>query len=253
MLGAWFKGSFKNPIPIKKIWQKWREYKNYGIPRHKFASNSPFSLRPQVEWLKWWADIQVNNVFEIGANYCQDAAILQYMFKLSDADVWAFEAHPDIVAEAQKLYSFNIINTAVSNRVGIIEFNCAPLGMGSSSGTSSLRESDLWNYEKKIQVDAIRMDDFLTAKNIKEIGFLKIDVEGCSYEVLEGFGTRLRDVKAIHVEHEHKPVWEGQKLFEDIEKLLKENGFIMVYFQRYNFQSDSFWVQNSCIKEYHSN
>jgi len=232
---------------IKNLWRQWQESRVFGIRRHKYAVNNPATLRPFVKWIRKWTDMPVNNVFEIGANYCQDAAGLQYMFQLPDSNVWAFEAHPDIVGEARKLYSFNIIHTAVSNKTGIINFNCVPLSKG-DSGTSSIRESGIYQYEKRVQVNCIRMEDFLKETDIKEVDFLKVDVEGCSYEVLEGFGTRLVDVKAIHVEHEHEPVWEGQKLFSDIECLLKANGFVMVWFQRYNSQSDYFWVQGRYIK-----
>jgi len=231
-----------------KLRQRLRDYGVYLLPKHKYAVGSPIDLRPFVKWIRKWTDISVNNIFEIGANYCQDAACLQWMFKLPDNAVWAFEAHPDIVTEAKKLYRFNIIHTAVSNIVGMLEFNCVPLNKG-NSGSSSIRKSDIYIYEKKVQVVAIRMDDFLAENNIQEVGFLKIDVEGCSYEVLEGFGNRLSDVKAIHVEHEHEPVWEGQKLFCDVESLLLANGFVMVYFQRYNSQSDSFWVQGRYVRK----
>jgi len=232
---------------FKRKWLNLREHLMFLLPKHKFAHNKPDTLRPFVKWLRRYTDLPVNNIFEIGANYCQDAAGLQYMFQLPDSSVWAFEAHPDIVAEARKLYKFNIIHTAVSNKHGIVEFNCVPLTK-KNSGTSSILESSILTYDKKIQAECIRMDDFLREKGIKEIDFLKIDVEGSSYEVLEGFGNRLADVKAIHVEHEHEPVWNGQKLFEDIEILLKEYGFVMVWFQRYNSQSDSFWVQKRYIK-----
>jgi hypothetical protein len=32
---------------------------------------------------------------------------------------------------------------------------------------------------------------------------LKIDVEGATYAVLEGFGERIKDINAVHLEAEH--------------------------------------------------
>ena len=83
--------------------------------------------------------------------------------------------------------------------------------------------------------------------NIQKFDFIKLDVEGCSYEVLEGFGTRLKDVKAIHLEAEDDVVWEGQKLFSDIQKLLTANNFEMMYFKKFWKQSDSIWIQKEYI------
>jgi len=238
-----------NLIPVKKIRKQMRSELHYylnGIRVHKNTQKNPLNLKPFADWIKKWTDMKVSNVFEIGANYCYDAAGLQHLFQIPDSNVWAFEAHPDLVDEAKKLYRFNIIHTAVSNRACIVEFKFDPMTFG-HGGTSSIRDCNIYHYERTVQVSAIRMDDFLNSNNIQSVDFLKLDVEGCSYEVLEGFGSRLVDVKAIHVEHEHEPIWEGEKLFTDVECLLCENGFTMVYFQRYSFQSDSFWVQSKYI------
>ena len=96
------------------------------------------------------------------------------------------------------------------------------------------------------------MDTFMEQNNIEKIDFLKIDVEGCSYEVLEGFGRRLIDVNCIQVEAEHgtdnfPADW---ILFDKIEELLKSNNFELVDFNRCvgMKQSDSLWIQKSCIK-----
>ncbi|GAG05100.1 unnamed protein product, partial [marine sediment metagenome] len=61
--------------------------------------------------------------------------------------------------------------------------------------------------------------------NIKSIDICKIDVEGGSYEILEGFGKYLNYIKFLHVESERIQYWENQKLTEDIFNLL-ENNFI---------------------------
>jgi len=74
-------------------------------------------------------------------------------------------------------------------------------------------------------------------------------VEGANYEVLEGFGDELSRVKAIQVEGEYRQYWEGQKLYWDIEQLLKQNNFELVHFSLSDdgVQSDSFWVQKRYI------
>jgi hypothetical protein len=96
------------------------------------------------------------------------------------------------------------------------------------------------------------MDNFMKENGIEKIDFLKLDVEGCSYEVLEGFGNRLADVNCIQVEAEHGRAnfptnW---VLYEKVEEILKANNFELVEFHRGNGmkQSDSFWVQKSCVK-----
>jgi hypothetical protein len=78
-----------------------------------------------------------------------------------------------------------------------------------------------------------------------EIDMLKIDVEGNTYEVLEGFGYHLDKVKSIHLEAEHTPVWKGQKLYADIEKYLIDRDFIPVELKIGFPQSDSVWINKN--------
>lgn len=129
-----------------------------------------------------------------------------------------------------------------------MEFHLVPLeGNESNTGLSSLLGVANKKTEK-IMVHSIRMDKFLSDNNIEKVDFLKLDAEGVNFEVLEGFGNRLKDVNAIHVEAEHTYYYWKNKQFSDIERILRNNEFEMVYFQRYTSQSDSFWIQKRFLK-----
>jgi hypothetical protein len=102
-------------------------------------------------------------------------------------------------------------------------------------------------------VRSVRMDAFMKKHGLGEIDILKLDVEGCNYEVLEGFGKRLGNVKVLHVEAEHESVWAGQKLYGDIERILRANRFELALFERHFSQSDSLWVQRKYFKRDYDN
>ena len=90
------------------------------------------------------------------------------------------------------------------------------------------------------------MDDFIEKYNIDQIDVCKIDVEGCTYEVLEGFGNKLNIVKSLHVEAENSELYENQKLFEDITIFL--TGFTMVDYTDLNDgQCDSIWIRKDLL------
>lgn len=57
--------------------------------------------------------------------------------------------------------------------------------------------------------------------------FIKCDAQGFDYEVLKGCGTVLETAIGIEVECQFKEVYEGQKTFFDVKKLLESNGFIL--------------------------
>lgn len=231
-----------NLIPIRRVRHKMRAQLD-AIVQHPAAASDAASMYPIAEMIKRQTNLNVENIFEIGANYGQDAAGLAKYFNVAPQNVYTFEARPDYCPYIRDTYGFNVFNNAVFNREMEIEFNAVSLPH--NSGVSSIYKKDKsWDGDEKIiHVPAIRMDEFMCTHKIKHIDFLKLDVEGANWEVLDGFGNRLGDVRAIHIESEHVPVWRGQKLWGDIRQKLESAGFEMIYFERKFVQSDSVWVQ----------
>lgn len=218
-----------------------------GVKYHNYPVAS--NIREMVSfanWIKIWSNLEVKNIFEIGANYGQDAETLRHCFRIKNKDVYVFEAHPQIYNAIKKLHKFNAYNYAVYNKTGTATFNICDLNSKNSGVSTLLHDYKRHNQFKQIQVKTIRMDEFMEKNNIDTISFLKLDVEGANYEVLDGFGNRLNDIGAIHIEAEHIEEYKGETLWNGIKQKLELAGFEMVYFQRFKGQSDSFWVQ----KEY---
>ena len=194
-----------------------------------------------------------SNIFEIGANYAQDAEYLRKRFGLNESDIYVFEPHTSIIKAVRELYSFNSYAIAISNHDGRAVFHAIDIENNEykNSGISSLKKGLTTNSRNfiDIEVEVVRMDTFIRENKIESIDFLKLDVEGANYEVLEGFGEELSRVKSIQVEGEYRQYWEGQKLYWDIEQLLRQNNFELVYFTLSDdgVQSDSFWVQKRYI------
>ena len=189
---------------------------------------------------------EVKTIMEIGSMNGEDAEILSGFFQ--SRDVHIIEAHPLFAKQiAEKYLDFFVSNIAASNYDGRYIFNSVTPD-SSNLGMSSLleREENYPSYDivyEPLEVPCVRMDDYCHIMNINSIDLLKIDVEGFSYEVLEGFGDALDIVKCIHVECEHESVWKGQKLYPDVERLLIDKGFIPVSMRIGFPQSDSVWVR----------
>jgi FkbM family methyltransferase len=76
-----------------------------------------------------------------------------------------------------------------------------------------------------------RMDDMLpTGGEAARVDLLKIDVQGAAHTVLESAAKILRNTLVCHVEIEFAPVYLGEKLFGDIDTLLRAAGFCFVDF-----------------------
>jgi FkbM family methyltransferase len=215
-------------------------------------------------------NISINNVFEIGSLHGHDAYIMaQYM---NTNNVYIFEAHPIFSSDIKMTYPlYNVINMAVTNENKYIEFNMVMKDINNKNlnlGMSSMREPSNYmttlnekhnHFSKeqytKIRVKGTRMDDWLVGNNIDTIDICKIDVEGCSYECLEGFGDKIKIIKILHIENEHVPCWENQKLYEDVKQYLETNDFILVKITidgpkwAPQQQSDSVWVNKKYLNE----
>lgn len=223
------------------------------IKVHPHAVSDGRTMARYADLVERFCSFKPSNVFEIGANYAQDAEYLRKRFGLKESDVYVFEPHSAIIKAIRKLYNFNSYDFAISNHNGRAVFHAIDIANNEykNSGISSLKKgltTDSRNFID-IDVEVVRMDAFIQKNKIEAIDFLKLDVEGANYEVLEGFGSELSRVKSIQVEGEYLPYWEGQKLYWDIEQLLRQNDFELVDFllSADGVQSDSFWVQKRYI------
>lgn len=234
----------RTDIAIKR-----RSYPKVSIKVHPDAVSDGTAMALYVDLVSRFCNFKPKNVFEIGANYAQDAEFLRRSFGINESDVHVFEPHPRIMKGIRQLYCFESHELAVSNQNGEAVFHAIDVEGNEygNSGISSLKTgltTDERNFQD-IKVKVVRMDDFLREHKIEQIDFLKLDVEGVNYEVLEGFGPDLSRVKAIQIEGEYRQYWEGQKLFWDIADLLRKHDFQLVHFvlSADGIQSDSFWVQ----------
>jgi FkbM family methyltransferase len=177
---------------------------------------------------------------EIGSLHGNDCKALEDIYHTGNVRI--MEAHPIFFERIKIKYpEFSVFNIAGSDIDGMIDFNCIDAN-GIRTGISSMLDRNNAPYVKQ-QVMARRMDSFISEHDIFSIDMLKIDVEGCSYQVLKGFGDKLNIVKSIHVENEHISVWKNQKTYIDVEKLLIDSGFIMAAIKIAWPQSDSVWIR----------
>lgn len=97
---------------------------------------------------------------------------------------------------------------------------------------------------KKIEVDMTTLDTFAKTNKIQKIDYLKIDVEGFEYQVLEGAKEVLSQTGVIKVETCFIPFRKNQKLFSDIDILLRSHGFALL-----NYEIDNNQVGYKCRKK----
>jgi FkbM family methyltransferase len=82
-----------------------------------------------------------------------------------------------------------------------------------------------FDVKETTQVDVIRLDDALRDFDIQNPDFLKLDVEGAEFEILEGASDTLSKLSAIRVEVSFIELREGQRLAMEVGHYLERKGF----------------------------
>jgi FkbM family methyltransferase len=188
------------------------------------------------------------NFVEIGSRDGHDTNTLSKSLKINPSNCYILEAHPNCYEYIQQTYpQYNILHCAVTDKTGPINFNAGTVGIEDNIGCSSLLE-DVSNKfcSNKVIVDGWRFDNICQHIGLNEIDIIKIDVEGHTYEVLNGFGNIINRTKILQLELEHKENWTNQKLYSDVSLFLKQSNFEQLYYIKHSHdQSDSLWINKN--------
>ena len=153
--------------------------------------HEPESFLP---WLKAASQAQV--VLDIGANtglYSLGAGA-----KNSAAQIFAFEPMPRVASltrkNAQLNSSFNIQvqQNAVCDQGGMVTLHDPG---GDQPASASLKSDFLDCDQETIEVEAIRIDDFVVAQKLERVDLIKLDVEGVEEIALRGMQQTIQKFK----------------------------------------------------------
>jgi FkbM family methyltransferase len=128
-------------------------------------------------------------VFDIGAHF-GEFTLLASELVLPGGRVFAFEPHPltasVLETNIQLAYAENVelVRSAVAERSGQVEFIIER--ESAESALQPMTGQIPSHHSRKIRIDATTVDDFMTARGLTRIDFLKVDVEGAEFAVFKG-------------------------------------------------------------------
>jgi FkbM family methyltransferase len=187
------------------------------------------------------------NIVEVGANLAQDSRFLANHWAIPESEVYVFEPISEYANLIKVKYQMNVFAIAVSNIDGQTELNL-PDSPNNNLGFASILKREFTDTHFRV-VQTIRLDTWMKEQRISKIDFLKIDAEGLSWEVLQGLGSRIRQVNVIQLETETIEIWKSQNLEDSIFSFLKEHDFrLLDYCITQNpLQADSLWVNKKVM------
>jgi FkbM family methyltransferase len=77
------------------------------------------------------------------------------------------------------------------------------------------------------EVAVVTLDGWLAAEGLEQVDVLKMDTQGSELAVLRGARRALGTVRAIEIEVEFNELYVDVPLFSDIDRFLRENGFVL--------------------------
>jgi methyltransferase, FkbM family len=172
-------------------------------------------------------DFQNGTVIDVGASTA-DSSIY---FALKGArDVYAIEPTKesfDFASENVRLNNLegkvHLINAALSSDSGQIELTVSSDNPNANSidPTETVKKSGI-NFDSKRVIDSITLKDIVSQYNISKIKLLKMDCEGCEYEVLQKLEEEMFSIIDNIILEFH----DGLKFLAD---LLEKRGYNVKY------------------------
>lgn len=203
-------------------------------------------------------------LFDIGA--CEGEDSVRYARLFPRSHVYAVEPLPENVRRAMAT-----IAKHGAGRVTMLPFALAEvegeMDMHVSSGQPpGARPGQDWDYgnksssllppgpamssipwlrfESTVTVPVRTLDDICRELGIDRIDYVHLDVQGAELKVLAGGEEMLRSVRAIWLEVETVPLYDGQPLVQDVAAYLSSKSFRLEVDMVSELSGDQFWVRD---------
>ncbi len=218
---------------LLKVYVKEHDYKYY-------CRLEDFNPSREEDILKLFRPKEGDIVVDVGAHIGRYTIIASKMIRFQ-GKVIAIEAHPanyDILKRniaLNKLSNVIALNYAVHSRKTMVKL----YEPGQEEGftiynTIMSNRTTTLNNQKYIEVKADTLDSLLLENGIKEVNWIKIDVEGAEYEVLMGATTILSSNKDISFLIEiHNLGQKNKNFYEPIIQLLESKNYKLLFEKTY--------------------
>jgi len=177
------------------------------------------------EWIdELLASVDNPVIFEIGANTGSDTVKLA---AIEGATVHAFEPEPRCDLSGLP-GNVSVNRVAVSDSKGTAEFNLSdsPGHVWTYSSSLLKPKNHLTahkhvQFNRKVTVETIRLDDYCRDHAIGHIDFLWMDVQGAEAKVFAGAPEILKRTRYVYTEYSDDEMYEGQVPLKNLLSMLK--------------------------------
>jgi FkbM family methyltransferase len=175
--------------------------------------------------------LRIRTFIDVGANAGQWYLTIHEAHK--DANFWCFEPLPEMYTALAKLASVNgklrTANLAMSNFTGKAKLNISS-NKGASSSLQkpsnhlSLHKNIHFENTREVQVETL--DVYFKDIELESRVYLKMDVQGHEWKVIEGARELLQHIDVIELESSMSPQYEGEIPHHQLINKIMKLGFV---------------------------
>jgi len=186
---------------------------------------------PEVERLIWLSSLNINTIIDIGAHTGEFSRSIRRLLP-----------HPSIIAFEPLEKPYGELVNRMAEASNFKAFRCAlgdcnimktDMHRNEFTPSSSLLEmADLHKQafpytaqESSETVEVRRLDDVMADMPLIDNILIKIDVQGYEDKVIRGGEKLISRAKVLIIEASFHKLYEGQPLFDEIYRSLREKGF----------------------------
>lgn len=162
----------------------------------------------------------------------------------------AFEANPTLYEGMRgnpdlNEHQITVYNLAITNKAGSASFSIFHEERGTGSLLSFIDQEEIQQFT----VETRRLDQLPECTRAGTIA-LWVDVEGCSFEVLEGAAGIMDAVVMVQAEVELQQLWKDQKLEQEFRSLMAEHDFVPVARGVYTLHGDMLFLKRDLATQF---
>lgn len=174
--------------------------------------------------------VRPKTVIDVGANVGQFAVACVKIF--SDVTVHSFEPLPGCVMKLKqnvaRLGGVHVYPIALGGQSGEVMFHVNSHSHSSSILALGERHRSAFPHAREIdmiKVPLSTLDREMETVSLEPPVLLKLDVQGYEPQVLEGATETLKKVDYVLLEASFRPMYEGERTFMEIARMMEERGF----------------------------
>ena len=181
-------------------------------------------------------------VFDIGTN--TGDSLVEHAKQNPNCQYYSFETVPQLfnklIELTADLSNVVLVKKALSNFNGKAQFNLANdadnhtvsslLDLSADYEKNWSHVIEFINHVDKVEVDVMRLDDFVTSFGITRIDYFHCDAQGSDLHVLEGLGEHISIIKEGCVEAalKYNVLYKNQCMVDQVAKFLEQHNFEVV-------------------------